>query len=134
MIYFTAKTSLHYWNYICIGLPLGQFVLKYNRVHQLRTLWGYFTVSKSEGLSYWMFMIFTKLCQYISKKFRPRGGRVSQWPKLTHLDWNRNVQVLFLRIIFFRNLKIIFDSKLFIYRLTLFALMICGVNAKINWS
>ena len=26
--------------------------------------WSYFTVSKSEGLIYWMFMVFTKLCIY----------------------------------------------------------------------
>ena len=27
--------------------------------------WYYFTASKSEGLSFWMFMVFTKLCLYI---------------------------------------------------------------------
>ena len=27
-------------------------------------IWGYFTVSKSEGLNYWMFMVFTKLCLF----------------------------------------------------------------------
>ena len=29
-------------------------------------IWGYLTLRKSEGLNYWMFIVFTKLCLYIS--------------------------------------------------------------------
>ena len=42
------------------------------------TMWGYYTLNKSEGSNYWMLSVFTELCLYMLRKYI-----------LRKLSWNK---------------------------------------------